>query len=321
MCAQAVDRLGLPRDNILGCVMPGFATSDRTRDQARQLIRALQCRALEIDIRPACEQMLRDIGHPFAQGQPVYDVTFENVQAGQRTSSLFRLANLYGAMVVGTGDLSELALGWCTYGVGDHMPHYAVNASIPKTLIQYLARWVAEKAFADHELTEALQDILQTVISPERLPAQPGAHGLQSSVDAIGPFALQDFFLYYLLRYGFRPSRVAFIAWSAWHDAAHGTWPEIPERDRRAYSQVEIKHWLGVFVHRFFQDMQYKRSCIPNAPKVGSGGSLSPRGDYRAPSDSSARLAGRSGQGARRRGVNCLDTLFRAHAVPSRLYA
>ncbi|MHC6075330.1 NAD(+) synthase [Ralstonia solanacearum] len=289
VCAQAMDKLGLPRNSILACIMPGFASSDRTCDQARRLVAALHCHVLEIDIRASCEQMLRDIGHPFAEGQPIYDVTFENVQAGQRTSCLFRLANLYGAMVVGTGDLSELALGWCTYGVGDHMSHYAVNASVPKTLVQYLTRWVAEKALANHELTEVLQDILNTVISPELVPPQASTGGLQSTEDAIGPFALQDFFLYYVLRYGFRPSRVAFMAWIAWHDAGRGAWPKMPEHQCRAYSLAEIKHWLGVFLHRFFQDMQYKRSCIPNAPKVGSGGSLSPRGDYRAPSDASAR--------------------------------
>jgi NAD+ synthase (glutamine-hydrolysing) len=291
--------LGLGRDHVIACALPGFATSARTLAQSRRLIAALGCRALEIDIRSSCRQMLEDIGHPFARGELVYDVTFENVQAGERTSHLFRLANQHGALVVGTGDLSELALGWCTYGVGDHMSHYAVNSSVPKTLVQYLIRWAAQSPPFGPHLGPVLDDVLATEISPELIPgggttgtgeADDVAHApTQLSEDVVGPFELQDFNLYYLLRFGYRPSKIAFLAWHAWHDATRGRWPDIPPELRHTYGIAEIKHWLGVFLRRFIQDMQYKRSCLPNGPKVGSGGSLSPRGDYRAPSDADAR--------------------------------
>ena len=275
VCARAMDALGLPRTNILAVTMPGFATGTRTLDQAWRLMRALGCDARQIDIRPSCEQMLKDIGHPYAEGQAQYDITFENVQAGERTSHLFRLANFHDALVVGTGDLSELALGWCTYGVGDHMSHYNVNASVPKTLIKHLVRWVAESGQA-----------LVPGDAAEDGAGQPG----QSTEAQIGPYDLHDFFLYYTLRFGFAPGKVAYLAHAAWHDAAAGAWPEGPHVRRQAYGLGEIKRHLRSFVWRFFKTSQFKRSCVPNAPKVGSGGSLSPRGDWRAPSDAEAAV-------------------------------
>ncbi|MFZ1239291.1 MAG: NAD(+) synthase, partial [Anaerolineae bacterium] len=245
----------------------------------------------EIDIRPSCLQMLTDIGHPFAHGEPLYDVTFENVQAGERTSHLFRLANFNNALVLGTGDLSELALGWATYGVGDHMSHYNVNASVPKTLIQYLIRWVVSSQQFDPATHETLLSILDTEISPELVPASGGSSDkpAQSTQATIGPYELQDFNLYYITRFGFRPSKVAFLALHAWGDKAAGDWSDLlPPEKRHAYDLATIKRWLGVFLFRFFKISQFKRSAVPNGPKVGSGGSLSPRGDWRAPSDSEA---------------------------------
>jgi NAD+ synthase (glutamine-hydrolysing) len=275
VCARAMDLLGLPRDHILAWTMPGFATSKRTLDQARRLMAAVGCSAGEIDIRPSCRQMLADIGHPYAEGEAAYDITFENVQAGERTSHLFRLANLHGAIVVGTGDLSELALGWSTYGVGDHMSHYNVNASVPKTLVKHLVRWVAGNGSLSAEANRVLEEIAATEISPELVPGDAAEKPAQSSEDAVGPYELQDFHLYQVLRFGFAPSKVAFLAWTAWHDA---------------YPLADIKRHLRNFLHRFFKTSQFKRSCVPNAPKVGSGGSLSPRGDWRAPSDSEATV-------------------------------
>lgn len=289
VCAQAMDRLKRPRSHILAYTMPGFATSARTLYQALRLIKAVGCAGQEIDIKPSCLRMFQDIGHPYAQGKPVYDVTFENVQAGERTSHLFRLANQHGGLVVGTSDLSELALGWCTYGVGDHMAHYDVNASVPKTLIQYLIRWVAKTHQLGTDVSPVLEEVLATEISPELLPGvQAQGQPAQRSEDVIGPYALQDFHLYYTLRFGYSPTKIAFLAWSAWHDRDEGGWPDVPVGERRAYSIGEIKRWLWVFNERFFKSSQFKRSCLPNAPKVGSGGSLSPRSDYRAPSDSDA---------------------------------
>ena len=291
VAAQTMDRLGLPRTNVLAYSMPGFATSSHTRANARALMEALGVHGEEIDIRPSCLQMLRDLGHPFANGEPVYDVTFENVQAGERTSHLFRLANFHNALVVGTGDLSELALGWATYGVGDQMSHYNVNVSVPKTLIQYLIRWVIGARQFDPRAGEILQSILDTEISPELVPHAEGDadHPAQSTEATIGPYELQDFNLYYLTRYGFRPSKVAFLSHHAWHDRTSGLWPEgFPAAQRRQYDLATIKRWLDVFLYRFFKLSQFKRTAIPNGPKVGSGGSLSPRGDWRAPSDSEA---------------------------------
>ncbi|HPW68649.1 MAG: NAD(+) synthase [Desulfomonilia bacterium] len=286
VCARAMDELGLPRTNIKAFTMPGFATSRKTYLNACDLMAALKVEAGEIDIRPGSMQMMQDIGHPYAGGEEIYDVTFENIQAGQRTSVLFRLANHLGALVVGTGDLSELALGWSTYGVGDHMSHYNVNASVPKTLIQYLIRWVADRELFGTEVSRSLKDILSTEISPELVPGTSKDQPAQSTEKLIGPYELQDFNIFYLTRYGYLPSKVAFLSWSAWHDREAGAWPDVPEDARHEYSLAEIKSWLRVFIRRFFKLSQYKRSCVPNGPKVGSGGSLSPRGDYRAPSDS-----------------------------------
>ena len=289
--AKTMDRMGLPRKNILAYTMPGFATSDLTLTNARQVMSALGVTAGEIDIRPACNQMFRDIGHPFARGEQVYDVTFENVQAGERTSHLFRLANLHNALVMGTGDLSELALGWMTYGVGDHMSHYNVNVSVPKTLIQYLIRWVISSAQFDPATNATLEAILETEISPELVPHADGdsSKPAQKTAEKVGPYELQDFNLYFITRYGFRPSKVAFLASHAWSNKNRGDWPDLlPASTRLEYDLPTIKRWLEVFLHRFFKLSQFKRSAIPNGPKVGSGGSLSPRGDWRAPSDSEA---------------------------------
>lgn len=289
VAAKAMDRLGLPRSNILAFTMPGFATSDTTKANAWALMQALAVECHELDIRPAARQMLADLDHPFAKGEKLYDVTFENVQAGLRTDYLFRLANQHQALVLGTGDLSELALGWCTYGVGDQMSHYAINAGVPKTLIQYLIRWtIATKQF-DEGVLATLARILATEISPELVPAIAGV--LQSSESVIGPYDLQDFNLFYTLRYGFRPAKIAFLALHAWADAARGQWPQdFPPERRRAYDLAEIRHWLEVFINRFFGFSQFKRSALPNGPKVLAGGSLSPRGDWRAPSDGNARV-------------------------------
>ncbi len=283
---RAMDQLGLPRKNVLAYTLPGFGTSDKTYKNAWRLMEAVGVTAAEIDIKPASRQMLADLGHPFAKGEAVYDVTFENVQAGLRTDYLFRLANHHGGMVVGTGDLSELGLGWCTYGVGDHMSHYNPNGSVSKTLIQHLIRFVAASGDVSEETAGILHDILDTEISPELIPA--GATGaIQSTEQAVGPYALQDFNLYYLTRLGFRPSKIAFLSWHAWHDAEKGAWPaNLPAGTRRAYELADIRHWLKLFLRRFFTN-QFKRSALPNGPKISSGGSLSPRGDWRAPSDGS----------------------------------
>ncbi|MFY3162395.1 NAD(+) synthase [Achromobacter xylosoxidans] len=286
VCAQAMDTLGLPRANILAVTMPGFATSTRTLQQARQLMAVVGCTASEVDIRPSCLQMLKDLGHPYADGQPVYDITFENVQAGERTNHLFRIANFNNAIVIGTGDLSELALGWCTYGVGDHMSHYSVNASVPKTLITHLVRWVAESGRLGEAGAAVLLDVLGTDVSPELVPGGDDGKPTQKSEDTIGPYELQDFNLYYTLRYGFAPTKVAFLALAAWRDRDAGAWPEGGHVARNQYDLAAIKRNLKIFLDRFFRLSQFKRTCVPNAPKVGSGGSLSPRGDWRAPSDS-----------------------------------
>jgi NAD+ synthase (glutamine-hydrolysing) len=286
---KAFDRLSLPRGNVLAVTMPGFATSAETRQAAWTLMQALGVTASEIDIRPSAQQMLKDLNHPFARGEPVYDITFENVQAGERTSHLFRLANMHGGLVVGTGDLSELALGYTTYGVGDHMSHYNVNASVPKTLIRHLIRWATETSEFDDNACAALQSILATTISPELVPRS--VRGVVQSAEAqVGPYALQDFHLYYLSRFGFRPSKVAYMAWNAWRDATIGSWPEtIPPSERVAYDLSAIARWLEAFLVRFFRTSQFKRSAMPNGPEVGSGGSLSPRSDWRAPSDADAQ--------------------------------
>ena len=285
--ARAFDMLKVPRSDILAFTLPGFATTDHTKSNAWALMQALGVTAQEIDIKPAARKMLEDIGHPYAKGEAVYDVTFENVQAGLRTDYLFRLANQNHALVVGTGDLSELSLGWATYGVGDHMSHYNVNGSVAKTLIQYLVRWVMNSGHVDHSTAATLQSILDTEISPELVPPDSGK--IQSTQEKIGPYELQDFNLYYLTRFGMRPSKIAFLAWHAWKDASRGEWPpQFPESLRHSYTLPETKKWLALFLQRFFAN-QYKRSALPNSPKVVSGGSLSPRGDWRMPSDASGR--------------------------------
>lgn len=289
VAAKAVDRLGLPRTHILAYTLPGFATSSHTRSNAERLSEALGVTFETVDITALARQMLTDLRHPYAEGEEVYDVTFENVQAGLRTDFLFRAANHRGGIVLGTGDLSELALGWCTYGVGDHMSHYGVNAGVPKTLMQHLIRWVVSSGqFADSPgVDETLASILGTEISPELIPTRDGEKP-QSTQDSIGPYALHDFTLYHVLRRGYRPSKIAFLASHAWRDAAVGEWPAgYPESEHTAYDLVTITRWLEVFIRRFFGN-QFKRSALPNGPKVVAGGSLSPRGDWRMPSDASA---------------------------------
>ena len=294
VAAKAFDRMGLDRAGILGYTMPGFATSDSTKSNAWALMESLGVTAQEIDIRPAARQMLGDMDHPFARGEPVYDVAFENVQAGLRTDYLFRLANDNRGFVLGTGDLSELALGWCTYGVGDQMSHYNVNGGVPKTLIQYLIRWTVRTGQWDPATDRVLLAILDTVISPELIPSHEDAEGddpqLQSTEDKIGPYELHDFFLHHIARQGLAPSKVAFLAWHAWNDVSAGAWPlEFPEDRRNEYDLEHIRGWLEEFLWRFFGFSQFKRSAMPNGPKVSGGGSLSPRGDWRAPSDGTAK--------------------------------
>jgi len=288
VAAKAMDRLGRPRTDILAFTLPGFATSDHTKDNAHALMRALGVTASELDITPTARLMLDEIDHPFADGEPVYDVTFENVQAGLRTDYLFRIANQRNGIVLGTGDLSELALGWCTYGVGDQMSHYNVNGGVPKTLMQHLIRWVISTSQFTDEVDTTLQAILDTEITPELVPAGDDGE-VQSTEGTIGPYALHDFTLFHVLRYGFRPSKVAFLAWHAWHDTDSGDWPHaFPDAKKVAYDLPTIRGWLVVFCRRFFGFSQFKRSAMPNGPKVSAGGSLSPRGDWRAPSDTAA---------------------------------
>ena len=286
VACRAMDRLGRPRSDVHAFTMPGYATGDTSKSLAVRLGEALGVTFEEIDIRPACEQMLRDLDHPFADGEPVYDVTFENVQAGLRYDYLFRLANHRGGLVVGTGDLSELALGWCTYGVGDQMSHYNVNAGVPKTLVQHLIRWVADSEEVDERTGDLLREVLDQEISPELVPSEDDRP--QATEDFVGPYALQDFTLHKVLRMGYRPRKIAFMAWHAWRDAGAGEWPAgLPEDKRVAYTLPEVRRWLEVFVRRFFAS-QFKRSALPNGPKVSAGGTMSPRGDWRMPSDASA---------------------------------
>ena len=290
VAAKAMDRIGRPRSDIRGYTMPGFGTSEGTKSNAWKLMKAFGVTAEEIDIKPTATMMLENIGHAFADGHPVYDTTFENVQAGLRTDYLFRLAGQHGGWVIGTGDLSELALGWCTYGVGDQMSHYAVNSGVPKTLIQYLIRWTTKTRQFDEGVDEVLLAILDTEISPELVPA--GEDGdIQSTQSIIGPYELNDFFLHHIIRWGQSPSHVAFLAWHAWKDAEAGLWPiDFPEEARNAYDLGTIARWLENFVKRFFGFSQFKRSALPNGPKVSAGGALSPRGDWRAPSDAVADI-------------------------------
>jgi NAD+ synthase (glutamine-hydrolysing) len=289
VAAKAMDRLGRPRSDILGFTLPGFATGDTTKGNAWALMRALGVEAAEIDIRPAARQMLADMGHPFGRGEPVYDVTFENVQAGLRTDYLFRLANQRGGLVLGTGDLSELALGWCTYGVGDQMSHYGINAGVPKTLIQFLIRWCIRTDQYDAMTNQVLTEILNQEISPELVPADASG-ALQSTESKVGPYPLNDFFAHCLIRHGLTPSKIAFLCWHAWRDVDAGQWPQdYPADARAAYDLPTIKLWLGRFLRRFFAN-QFKRTAIPNGPKLSTAGALSPRGDWRMPSDASVHL-------------------------------
>jgi NAD+ synthase (glutamine-hydrolysing) len=290
VAARAMDRLGRPRSDILAFTMPGFATSGFTKANATALATALGVTFAELDITDTARLMLARMDHPFAEGEPVYDVTFENVQAGLRTDYLFRLANQRNGIVLGTGDLSELALGWCTYGVGDQMSHYNVNGGVPKTLMQHLIRWVISSQQFDDAVSATLQAILDTEISPELVPVAEGETP-QSTEAKVGPYSLQDFTLFHVLRHGMRPAKIAFLAWHAWRDAEAGAWPEgFPSDERTGYDLATIKRWMHVFCARFFGFAQFKRSALPNGPKVVRGGSLSPRGDWRAPSDTSAAL-------------------------------
>jgi len=286
VAARTMDLLGMPRTHVKAYTMPAFGTTNKTYRNAVNLMHALGVEANEVDIKPACLQMLKDIDHPFARGKKVYDIAFENVQAGQRSAHLFRLANMKNALVVGTGDLSELALGWSTYGIGDHMSHYNVNASVPKTLIQYLIRWVAQTHQFSAEVSDILLAVLATEISPELIPGEKNQQPIQKTEETIGPYELQDLNNFYITRFGYLPTKIAFLAYLAWRDKTRGSWPDVPAEKQNSYGLKEIKKWLHVYLNRFFKTSQYKRSCVPNSPKVGSGGSLSPRGDWRAPSDS-----------------------------------
>ncbi len=284
VAARAMDRLDRPRSDIHAFTMPGFATGEATKSYATRLSKALGVTFEELDIRPAAEQLLADLDHPYAGGEAVYDITFENVQAGLRTDYLFRLANHRGGIVLGTGDLSELALGWCTYGVGDQMSHYAVNTGVPKTLIQHLIRWVIDSGQFGDDANAVLREILGQEITPELIPTEEGVRP-QATEDSVGPYALQDFTLFHVLRRGYRPSKIAFLAWHAWRDVEHGEWPPgFPPERRTAYDLATVRSWLQVFVRRFFAS-QFKRSALPNGPKVSAGGTMSPRGDWRMPSD------------------------------------
>ncbi len=267
VCVHAFDRLGMDRKGIIGITMPGFGTTDRTYNNAIDLMKGLGVTIREINIREACEVHFRDLGHDVS----VHDVTFENGQARERTQILMDAANQTGGFVVGTGDLSELALGWATYN-GDHMSMYGVNVSIPKTLVRHLVEWVANNV-ADKYSRETLEDIVNTPISPELIPADEEGEIVQKTEDLVGPYVLHDFFLYYVLRFGFRPAKIFYLACHAF-DGTNGTEKYAPEI---------IKKWLTVFFRRFFSQ-QFKRSCLPDGPKVGSC-SLSPRGDWRMPSD------------------------------------
>ena len=287
VAAKVMDQLNRPRTDILAYTMPGFATSDHTKANAYRLGESLGVSFKEIDIREAARQMLKEMDHPFGNGEPVYDVTFENVQAGLRTDFLFRLANQHGGIVLGTGDLSELALGWCTFGVGDHMSHYNVNSGVPKTLMQHLIRWVIASEQFTADVSATLQSILDTEISPELVPASED-EPIQSTQAKIGPYELQDFTLHYLVRRGMRPSKIAFYQWHTWRDRDEGSWPVgIEGADRHEYTLAEIKKWMQLFYKRFFAN-QFKRSTVPNGPKVSAGGAMSPRGDWRMPSDALA---------------------------------
>ena len=263
VCVKTFDKLGYDRKGIIGVTMPGFGTTDRTYNNALSLMQSLGVTIREISIRKSVTQHFEDIGHDIN----VHDVTYENGQARERTQILMDLSNKLGGLVIGTGDLSELALGWATYN-GDHMSMYGVNASIPKTLIRYLVSHVADNS-VDETSRATLLDIIDTPISPELIPADENGDIKQKTEDLVGPYELHDFFLYHFLRFGFRPSKLFMLARNAF--------------DATVYSDDVIKHWLRTFLRRFFQQ-QFKRSCLPDGPKVGSV-TLSPRGDWRMPTD------------------------------------
>ncbi len=267
VCVKTFDKLGLSRKGILGITMPGFGTTDRTYHNAIDLMKSLGISIREISIKDACIQHFKDIDHDVN----VHDVTYENSQARERTQILMDVANQTWGMVIGTGDLSELALGWATYN-GDHMSMYGVNASVPKTLVKYLVQWVAENG-VDEDSKATLLDIVDTPISPELIPADENGEIKQKTEDLVGPYELHDFFLYYFLRFGFRPSKIYYLASAAFKDC---------------YDEETIKKWLSIFFRRFF-NQQFKRSCLPDGPKVGSI-SISPRGDWRMPSDASSAM-------------------------------
>jgi NAD+ synthase (glutamine-hydrolysing) len=271
VCVKTFDKLKIDRKGIIGVTMPGFGTTDRTHNNAVDLMQSLGITMMEVNIAAAVSQHFSDIGHD----PTIHDVTYENSQARERTQILMDLSNQLGGLVVGTGDLSELALGWATYN-GDHMSMYGVNASIPKTLIQYLVRYVAAEE-VDEQSAKTLLDIVDTPISPELIPADEDGSIKQKTEDLVGPYELHDFFLYYMLRYGFRPSKIYMLAKKAFG----GT-----QNDVAKYDDETIKKWLTTFVRRFF-NQQFKRSCLPDGPKVGSV-SLSPRGDWRMPSDATS---------------------------------
>lgn len=267
VCVKAFDKLGMNRKDIIGVTMPGFGTTDRTYRNAITLMGSLGVTIREISITDAVEQHFKDIGHDIS----VHDVTYENAQARERTQILMDLSNELGGIVVGAGDLSELALGWATYN-GDHMSMYGVNASVPKTLIQHMVRYVAESG-VDEKSRVTLLDIVDTPISPELTPADESGEIRQKTEDLVGPYELHDFFLYYFLRFGFRPKKLFFLACRAFEGV---------------YDEIIVQKWLVVFLRRFFSQ-QFKRSCLPDGPKVGNV-SLSPRGDWRMPSDASSAI-------------------------------
>lgn len=267
VCVRTFDKLELPRKNIIGVTMPGFGTTDRTYHNALSLMKSLGITIREISIKEACIQHFKDINHDIN----IHDVTYENSQARERTQILMDIANQTWGMVIGTGDLSELALGWATYN-GDHMSMYGVNGSVPKTLVKYLVKWVAENDI-DEESRITLLDIVETPISPELIPADENGEIQQKTEDLVGPYELHDFFLYYFMRFGFRPSKIYYLANIAFKDI---------------YDEETIKKWLSTFFRRFF-NQQFKRSCLPDGPKVGSI-SISPRGDWRMPSDANSAM-------------------------------
>lgn len=272
VCVKTFDKLGWSRKGIVGVTMPGFGTTNRTHNNAVTLMESLGVTIREVSISAAVEQHFKDIGHDMS----VHDVTYENSQARERTQILMDLGNQLGGLVIGTGDLSELALGWATYN-GDHMSMYGVNAGIPKTLIRHLVQYVAESV--DDTSRETLLDIIDTPVSPELIPADEDGNIRQKTEELVGPYELHDFFLYYVLRFGFRPLKIFMLASKAFNGNNNGT---------TFYDDATIKKWLTIFLRRFFSQ-QFKRSCLPDGPKVGSV-SLSPRGDWRMPSDASSTL-------------------------------